>query len=142
MTDLQIIKELIILKKLSNKSAFYRLKKKFGEFESKVVNNKVIMINLSSKDVKSEDLELIGELTSLEELYLGHKQVDTIQSLEGLTNLKVLWFKCNKIAEIQGLDKLTKLESLYLVSNEITEIEVNQFKTNNTKLNIYLISYG
>ena len=132
----------LILKKLNNISVFCRLKKKFGEFEYKVVDNEVTKLNLSSKDVKSEDLKLIRELTSLKELYLGHNEIDTIQSLEKLTELKVLWFQCNKITKIQGLDKLTKLESLYLFSNEITEIEVSQFKTNNTKLNIYLISYG
>ena len=129
--DLQIIKE---------------LESRFGEIEYTINNNKKATdLVIEFKSVETKDLELVGELTSLEWLHLsGNKitsiqnlsklinlkglficenQITTIQGLEKLANLQMLWIGWNQVSKIQGLDKLTNLEHLRLNNNQITTIQ-------------------
>ena len=119
--DLQIIKE---------------LQSKFGEFNYKISNDKVINLILNTKGVKTKDLKLIGELTSLETLGLLNNKIKTIQGLNNLTKLKHLDLRFNQITKIEGLDTLVGLQSLNLSYNQITEIGGIKKLTNLRKLDL------
>ena len=106
--DLQIIKE---------------LESRFGLFHYELKNNEVTKLKLIFKKVKNEDLELIGELTSLNTLKLDYNDISTIQGLEKLTNLQEFHLKYNNITKIEGLEKLANLQDLDLCNNRITTIQ-------------------
>ena len=149
-------KDLQIIKKLFNR---------FQEFYYEFKDNEVTRLDLHNKGVETKDLELIGELTSLEVLELDSNNITTIQGLDKLTKLRVLALKSNKITTIQGLEKLAKLEVLELSYNYITKIkgldklikdnlinlvrldltknnipekEIEQFKINHPEIKVYV----
>ena len=66
-----------------------QLENKFGEFHYEINNNKVTRLDLNSRYVENEDLELIGELTNLQELNLHHNNITTIQSLNNLIYVRL-----------------------------------------------------
>ena len=102
--DLQIIKE---------------LESRFGEIEYTINNNKKATdLIIEFKGVETKDLELIGELTSLEWLHLSGNKITSIQNLSKLINLKGLFICENQITTILNVAK--KQESpiiLYTVVN-------------------------
>ena len=109
LKDLQIIKE---------------LENKFGEFSYELDSNEeVVELGISSEGVETKDLELIGELTSLEWLDLYGNKLTEIQGLDKLTKLQRLWLGSNQITEIKGLDSLNSLTWLGLSDNNITEMK-------------------
>ena len=103
----------------NNLQIIKQLQNKFGWFYYKLKSNEVTHLKLNYKGVETKDLELIGELTSLEELELYNNKIDTIQGLDKLTKLEELQLGDNQITKIEGLEKLTKLEYLYLDDNNI-----------------------
>ena len=119
--DLQIIKE---------------LQSRFGEFYHRWNGNKITYLRLTLEGVENKDLELIGELTSLEELKLDYNDISTIQGLEKLTNLKYLNLDNSKITTTQGLEKLTNLRWLHLAYTKIPKEEIKQFQANHPKITI------
>ena len=119
--DLQIIK---------------KLESRFGELYHRWNGNKITYLRLTLKDVENKDLELIGELTSLEELKLDYNDISTIQGLEKLTNLKYLNLDNSQITTIQGLDKLANLQELHLAYTKIPKEEIKQFQANHPKIKI------
>ena len=116
--DLQIIKEL--KGKFGGLRAYYSM---FEEFDYKISNDKVIELRLSSKKLKNEDLELIGKLTGLKDLYLNNNQITKIEGLNNLVELEYLNLNDNQISKIQGLEKLANLKYLHLKNNQITKIQ-------------------
>ena len=120
--DLQIIK---------------KLESRFGEFYHRWNGNKITYLRLTLEGVENKDLELIGELASLEKLKLDYNDISTIQSLEKLTNLKYLNLDNSKITTTQGLEKLTSLQELHLAYTKIPKEEIKQFKINNPKIKIH-----
>ena len=127
-------RDLQIIQQLQSKLGRYR-------FEYKVDNGKVTELELSFKELKNEDLELIGELigelTSLKYLHLSCSLITEIQGLEKLTELQKLHLGDNKISKIQGLEKLTNLQEISLKENKIPEKEIKQFKKNNPKIKLF-----
>ena len=121
--DLQIIKE---------------LQSRFREFYHRWNGNKITYLRLTLKDVENKDLELIGELTSLEELKLDYNDISTIQGLEKLTNLKYLNLDNSQITTTQGLEKLAKLRWLHLAYTKIPKEEIKEFKINNPEIKVYV----
>ena len=71
--DLQIIKE------LQSRSGEF-------EYEYEVYDDKVLELELDGKGVKTKDLKLIGELTSLEELCLNSNNITEIKGLDKLNS--------------------------------------------------------
>ena len=128
-----------------------QLQSKFGRyrFEYKVDNGKVTELELSFKELKNEDLELIGELigelTSLKYLHLSCSLITEIQGLNKLVNLQKLdlsWnritnLRSNRITEIQGLENLINLEDLALDFNKITKIKGLDGLTKLESLNLF-----
>ena len=106
--DLQIIKE---------------LKNKFGSFHYKIHNNEVIELRLTHKDIINKDLELIGKLTSLQELNLYDNKITKIRGLNNLNKLDNLDLSGNEITEIKGVDKIVNLEKIDLCLNKLTTIQ-------------------
>ena len=113
-----------------------QLQNKFGEFNYKISNDKVINLVLNTKGVENKDLELIGELTSLKTLGLLNNKIKTIQGLDNLTKLKHLDLRFNQITKIEGLDTLANLQTLNLSYNQITEIGGIKKLTNLRKLDL------
>ena len=122
-------------------------------------NNEVVGLDLITKSITNKGLKLIGELTSLEVLWLGNNQITKIEGLEKLANLQdldlcnnrittiqgldninkleVLDLRNNQIDTIQGLDKLTKLKRLYLCNNNIPKSQIKEFQAKYPKIKIY-----
>ena len=120
--DLQIIKE---------------LQSRFGEFYHRWNGNKITYLRLTLKGVENKDLELIGELTSLEELKLDYNDISTIQGLQNLANLKYLNLDNIHITTTQGLEKLTNLRWLHLACTKIPKEEIKEFQANHPKINVF-----
>ena len=81
---------------------------------------------------KISEIEGLGKLKNLEELYLKGNGIKKIENLEGLTNLKFLNLCENNLTEISGLENLTNLEWLLFgcessESNKITKIKGNSY---------------
>ena len=104
-------KDLQIIKKLFNR---------FQEFYYEFKDNEVTRLDLHNKGVETKDLELIGELTSLEVLELDSNNITTIQDLDKLTKLEELNLSLNKITKIEGLEKLTNLQKFNLNNSKAT----------------------
>ena len=122
--DLQIIKELESrVRKLVVKREFCFLNP-LDCFNYKLnSNNEVIELELTFQEIKTRNLKLIGELTSLKKLDLSSNKITTIHSLNNLVNLEKLDLSYNKITTTQGLEKLTNLQDLRLNNNKITTIQ-------------------
>ena len=120
----------------NNLQIIKQLQNKFGWFYYKLKSNEVTHLKLNYKGVETKDLELIGELTSLEELELYNNKIDTIQGLDKLTKLEELQLGDNQITKIEGLEKLTKLEILDIYKNKIPRSQIDQFKANNLKIRV------
>ena len=115
-----------------------QLQSKFGEFSYELNSDKkVVELIIGFNNVENKDLELIGELTSLEELKLDYNDISTIQGLEKLTSLKYLNLDNSKITTTQGLYKLTSLQELHLAYTKIPKEEIKQFKINHPKIKVY-----
>ena len=84
---------------------------------------KITKLDLSRKDI-TEIPECVGQLTNLEQLYLGWNKITKIPECVGqLINLQQLYLRSNKIIEIpECIGQLTNLEQLYLWGNKITKI--------------------
>ena len=121
-------KDLQIIKKLESRC---------GEFYHRWNGNKITYLRLTLEGVENKDLELIGELTSLEELKLDYNDISTIQGLEKLTSLKYLNLDNSKITTTQGLEKLTNLRWLHLACTKIAKEEIKQFKINHPEIKVY-----
>jgi protein phosphatase 1 regulatory subunit 7 len=61
--------------------------------------------------------------TALEELYLSHNGIATLEGLATLTGLKVLDVSSNRLTAIQGIAALSQLEDLWLNDNGIVGLE-------------------
>ena len=120
----------------NNLQIIKQLQNKFGWFYYKLKSNEVTHLKLNYKGVETKDLELIGELTSLEELELYNNKIDTIQDLDKLTKLEELQLGDNQITKIEGLEKLTKLKILDIYKNKIPRSQIDQFKANNLKIRV------
>lgn len=86
---------------------------------------------------KSQEIENLNGLTSLEELWLGKNKItelkvlhrsdvgyptDGLQNLSSLVNLKILSIQSNRLPAITGLESLVNLEELYISHNALTEV--------------------
>jgi internalin A len=71
------------------------------------------------------NIDNLGGLKNLRELYLNFNQISNINSLKGLTNLRVLQIGGNKITNIEPLRNLTNLTSLYLGLDFMVATTVN-----------------
>ena len=100
-----------------------KLKNRFGanKISYEIENNRVDQIELKYCKLQNEDLYLIGELTSLEGLYLSLNKISKIEGLERLTNLKEINLSDNKIKQKerqnQNLSKFPNLEYFDLRHN-------------------------
>lgn len=66
--------------------------------------------------------EQIGQLLSLEELFLENNQLTDISVLSTLTNLTELDLDNNQLTDVTALSGLTQLTHLYLFKNQLTDV--------------------
>jgi len=81
-----------------------------------VQDNKLDLTGTTNFNIS--EIEGLGELKNLEELYLKGNGIEKIENLEGLTNLKYLNLCENYITEISGLEKLINLNGLKFLEQE------------------------
>lgn len=97
-------------------------------------NNQIIKIaflknlknieNLNLGDnTQISDIQSLGNLTSLQDLYLKRCKISNIQFLENLTDLQVLNLCANQVSDIQYLGKLKGLKKLDIRSNQLNDIK-------------------
>jgi len=67
------------------------------------------------------DLEPLGQLPNLRELYLQGNEIENLAPLNSLKSLEILDLSSNLIADIGPLGSLTSLRELNLDDNEITD---------------------
>ncbi len=77
----------------------------------KAKEENAIQLDLRGLGLQEIPAEL-GELTRLEDLFLGYNQITEIKGLEKLTELLELELTNNQIKEIKNLDHLKKLRIL------------------------------
>jgi hypothetical protein len=70
-----------------------------------------------------KDISPIGNLTSLEYLFIDNNQISDITSLNKLTELTYVSLNDNKIKNLTALENLNKLELLLLDNNQIEDIQ-------------------
>jgi len=81
-----------------------------------------------------EDIDHIGDLTTLTWLDLSFNSIRRPHGLDNLTNLRDLYFVRNKITKIENLDHLVNLTQIELGANRIRVIENLEKLTNLTHL--------
>jgi len=83
--------------------------------------------------INAEELEYIGDLTTLEQLTMSGCNIVTVNALADLTGLTYLDLSNNTIRNIQAIANMTKLEELYLRQNALTDLthlaELDSLKT-------------
>ena len=73
------------------------------------------------------DVSLLGNMESLEVLYLRDNRIADISFLEGMSNLKSIYFRSNNISDISFLKKMNNIQLLDLSDNEkITDFSALQ----------------
>ncbi len=73
------------------------------------------------------DLEPLGQLPNLRELYLQGNEIEKLAPLSSLKSLEILDLSSNLIADIGPLGSLTSLRELNLDDNEITDANYTVF---------------
>ena len=83
--------------------------------------------------INAEELEYIGDLTTLQQLTMSGCNIVTVNALADLTGLTYLDLSNNTIRNIQAIANMTKLEELYLRQNALTDLthlaELDSLKT-------------
>ena len=100
------------------------------------------------------NIDVIGSLSNLEQLYLSNNNISNIDSLRNLTELGILYLDFNQIKSINSIYNLEKLLLLNIASNIFYNISINEilqifkelmeFKASKNNLNeefLYLDSY-
>ncbi len=80
------------------------------------------ILDLSNNELS--DLELLGGLENLEELYLANNQIGYIDALSGLFKLKMLDISGNQIDDISPLLDLEELTFVNLIGNPVSEAQI------------------
>lgn len=68
------------------------------------------------------ELEVLGAMTWLEQLYICDNGLTDISALAGLKNLIVLDISANRIEDLSPLEGLEKLRNLYISSNPVANL--------------------
>lgn len=77
---------------------------------------------ISNTTVYTEDLEIIGSLTTLEKLTLSGCSLSTAAGLSGLTALQYLDLSNNAIRNISSLSSMTELKELNMQRNALQDL--------------------
>ena len=80
--------------------------------------------SLNAREWAIAKLDGIGQLTSLEELFLDSNHLSDISALSALTSLVILEIANSQVSDISALSPLTSLKHLYLPNNQIRDISV------------------
>ena len=79
-------------------------------------------LQITNTTVSSEELEIIGALTTLESLTLNSCSLSTTAGLSGLTSLQYLNLSNNAIRNISALSAMTELRELNMQRNALQEL--------------------
>ncbi|TIA75633.1 hypothetical protein E3P92_00768 [Wallemia ichthyophaga] len=75
------------------------------------------------ENINSLNIDGLGGLSNLKELYLSHNGIKDISGLDDLVNLEVLDISNNQIKSINNLSHLKKLQELWANSNQIDNLD-------------------
>lgn len=79
-------------------------------------------LTIRETTVSTDELQLIGSITSLERLTLSNCMLSTTTGLEGLKNLTYLDLSTNAIRNISALSGMTQLRELYIGQNALQDL--------------------
>ena len=79
-------------------------------------------LTIKNLNISSEDMEVIGQLTSLTELTLDSCGLSSVTALSSLTELTVLNLNNNAIRNISALSSMTNLEQLNMQRNVVVDV--------------------
>ena len=79
-------------------------------------------LQISNTTVYTEELEIIGSLTTLEKLTLSGCSLSTAAGLSGLTSLQYLDLSNNAIRNISSLSTMTELKELNMQRNALQDL--------------------
>lgn len=79
-------------------------------------------LTLSGCSLTSENMQVIGSVTSLEELYLSDCGLSNLSALSNLASLRILELNDNSINNLTPLKSCAALEELYLSANALTSL--------------------
>lgn len=81
--------------------------------------------NLRILSIQSNRLTSLGELASLsgslEELYVSHNGLETLDGIQTLSRLRVLDITANRISKLEHLNDKTELEEFWASDNELAD---------------------
>jgi protein phosphatase 1 regulatory subunit 7 len=92
--------------------------------------------NLKILSIQSNRIRTIAgldNLPQLEELYISHNALTTLEGLEKVSGLRVLDISNNQVGSIKGLKHLKELEELWASYNQITDWNVVEEELNDKK---------
>lgn len=76
---------------------------------------------LSIQSNRITDLSPLKDVPSLEELYISHNLLESLDGIESNTNLTILDISNNKISSLASVKTLTKLEELWASYNMVAD---------------------
>jgi uncharacterized repeat protein (TIGR02543 family) len=126
--DISPLKNLKNLKdlNLSNNGITDLEKVNFNSISDISINVLNLSNNITGVDdnscIRLSDISLLGQFTSLEELYLRENSIEDISSLINLGNLKIIDLRENIITDISPLKNINTLKELNLRDNNIKDI--------------------
>ena len=91
-------------------------------------------LDLSKLQLKTEHIEPLKYMTSLERLWLDSNNIADISVLSRLTNLKILDLNNNRITDLSPLGTLPDLEELFLTENPFDDLSPLSRLTSLTQL--------
>ncbi|MCD5382888.1 hypothetical protein LR002_02085 [Candidatus Gracilibacteria bacterium] len=88
-----------------------------------------------------EEIDGIGELTSLQELHLNFNKIKKVDGLENLKNLKYLGLARNQLTNIDKLSALNNLDTLKIEFNQVENID-KILNNEKSKLQMFTIKFN
>jgi RHS repeat-associated protein len=87
-----------------------------------VENGDVVAIDLQENNLTGTVPATLGQLGSLQELYLKNNNISAVEGLSRLTQLNYLYLDKNELSSLTGIDSLTSLTELGLGGNQFTTV--------------------
>ena len=93
-------------------------------------------LNITNTPVTSDELNLIGQITSLQSLKLNGCSLSTTSGLEKLSNITYLDLSNNAIRNISALSSMPMMQELYMSTNALQDLNALSNCTQLTRIDV------